>query len=209
MTTPPRDPVRKSYAGLAARYDRAWSSYVGASVEATLQRLEVEHGQRLLDIGCGTGALLVSLAGGEGNADLTGVDLSAEMLAVARIKVRPPLRLAQAVADGLPFAGEAFDVVVSTSAFHYFRRPLDALGEARRVLRPGGRLIITDWCDDFVACRACDLILRLVERAHFRSYGTAELARMLETSGFAVVSLDRYKIDWLWGLMTVIARKPD
>ena len=173
MTTPPGDPVRRTYAALAARYDRAWSSYVGASVEATLQRLEVEPGQRLLDIGCGTGALLVSLAGGEGNADLTGVDLSAEMLAVARTKVRPPLRFAQAVADGLPFAGEAFDVVVSTSAFHYFRRPLDALDEVRRVLRPGGRLIITDWCDDFVACHACDLILRLFDRAHFRSYGAA------------------------------------
>ena len=174
-----------------------------------MRRLEAEPGQRLLDIGCGTGALLASLAGGGANSDLTGIDLSAEMLAVARARVRPRLRLAQAVAGDLPFGDATFDVAVSTSAFHYFRRPREALDEARRVLRPGGRLVITDWCDDFVACRACDLILRLVDRAHFRSYGAAELTRMLESSGFAAVSVDRYKIDWLWGLMTVIARKTE
>ncbi len=209
MTAPLRDPVRRTYAALAARYDRAWSSYVGASVEATLRRLKAAPGERLLDIGCGTGALLASLADSAESLDLTGVDLSGEMLAVARARTRPPLRLAQAAADGLPFAGGTFDAVVSTSAFHYFRRPSDALGEVRRVLRPGGRLVITDWCDDFVACRVCDLVLRLFDRAHFRSYGAAELGRMMVEAGFAVVSLDRYKIDWLWGMMTAIARKPD
>ncbi len=207
MTSPPRDPVRRTYAGLAARYDRAWSSYVGASVEATLRRLEAEPGQRLLDVGCGTGALLAVLGEGASDGDLTGVDLSVEMLAVARAKTEPLMRLAAAAADGLPFAGETFDVVVSTSAFHYFRRPREALGEAGRVLRPGGRLVITDWCDDFVACRVCDLILRLFDRAHFRSYGAAAMTEMLESCGFAAVSVERYKIDWLWGMMTATARK--
>lgn len=208
MTTPPRDPVRRAYAGLAARYDRVWSSYVEASVEATLRRLETGPGQRLLDVGCGTGALLASVAGGAADSDQCGVDLSAEMLAVARAKTPRTVRLVQASADRLPFADAAFDVVVSTSVFHYFRHPQDALGEASRVLRPGGRLVITDWCDDFLACRACDLILRLFDRAHFRAYGMAELTRMLEAGGFEVVSIERYKIDWLWGMMTAVARKP-
>ncbi len=209
VTTPPRDPVRRAYAGLARRYDRVWSSYVSASVEATLRRLEAAPGERVLDLGCGTGALLASLAGGAADADLTGIDLSGEMLEVARGRKRPPMRLIQGSAEDLPFAAEAFDAVVSTSVFHYFRRPAVALGEIRRVLRPGGRLVVTDWCDDFVSCRACDLVLRLFDRAHFRSYGAAELTRMLDEAGFTVVSLDRYKIDWLWGMMTAIARKPD
>jgi SAM-dependent methyltransferase len=143
-----------------------------------------------------------------GGWQLTGVDLSREMLVVARAKAPPAVRLAQSAAENLPFADETFDVVVSTSVFHYFRRPLDALGEASRVLRPGGRLVITDWCDDFVACHVCDLILRLFDRAHFRAYGAAALTQMIEAGGFEAVSVDRYKIDWLWGLMTAIARKP-
>ncbi len=208
MTSPPRDPVRRSYAGLAARYDRVWSYYVEASVRATRRRLLTEPGERVLDIGCGTGALLASLAAGEAGTDLIGVDLSAEMLAVARAKTPGSVRLVQGSGESLPFADETFDIVVSTSAFHYFRHPQDALAEVHRVLRHGGRLVITDWCDDFASCRACDLILRLFDRAHFRSYGADEMTRMLEAGGFAVVSVEGYKIDWLWGLMTAIARKP-
>ncbi len=207
-TTPPRDPVRRTYAGLAARYDRAWSSYVEVSVEATLRRLGTGPIGRLLDVGCGTGALLASVAGGAADAEPCGVDLSGEMLAIARAKTPRGVRLVQGSADRLPFADASFDVVVSTSVFHYFRRPQDALGEASRVLRPGGTLVITDWCDDFLACRVCDLILRLFDRAHFRAYGAAELTRMLEAGGFEVVSVERYKIDWLWGMMTAVARKP-
>ncbi len=103
------------------------------------------------------------------------------MLAVARAKTPSSVRLVQTSVDRLPFADAAFDVVVSTSVFHYFRRPQDALGEARRVLRPGGRLVITDWCDDFIACHACDLILRLFDRTQFRGHGYLILLALISS----------------------------
>ncbi len=76
-----------------------------------------------------------------------------------------------------------------------------------RVLRPNGRLVVTDWCDDYVACRICDLWLRLFNRAHFRTYGEKQCRQLLEQAGFTAVRVDRYKINWLWGLMTAAAQK--
>ena len=75
-----------------------------------------------------------------------------------------------------------------------------------RVLRPNGRLVITDWCDDYIACRLCDLWLRAFNRAHFRTYGEKVCRHLLEEAGFIAVRVDAYRINWLWGLMTAVGR---
>ncbi len=200
--------VLAAYGRLAPHYDRRWSFYVRETLRETLGRLAIEPGERLLDVGCGTGALLQALSLSASGAKLSGVDASPAMLAVARRRVSAAVLLAQSPAERLPFGDAGFDVVVTTNAFHYFRRPLGALEEMARVLRPGGRLVLTDWCDDYLACRLCDLWLRAFDRAHFRTYGREECRRLLERAGFRVARIDRYKISWLWGLMTALARNP-
>jgi hypothetical protein len=77
------------------------------------------------------------------------------------------------------------------------------------VLRSGGRLVITDWCDDFLACRLCDRVLRLLDPAHQRTYGRAECGGFLETMGFLDVRVERYRSTWPWGMMTATARAPE
>jgi ubiquinone/menaquinone biosynthesis C-methylase UbiE len=201
-------PLQREYARLAARYDQRWQSYVQATVRETLQRITVREGERILDIGCGTGALLATLARKQPHAKLSGVDFSSQMLSVAARRLPASLELRQAPAEALPFPAASFDRVISTSAFHYFRDPEGALGEMKRVLRPGGQVVITDWCHDFLTCRLCDLYLRLFSSGHFRTYGTRECRRLLTTAGFARVRLETYRISWLWGLMTAIAVKP-
>jgi SAM-dependent methyltransferase len=117
-------------------------------------------------------------------------------------------QLAAADVERLPFPSSVFDLAVSISSLHYWRRPARCLLEVVRVLRPAGRLVLTDWCDDFVACRIYDLVLRLVDPAHHRTYGRAECERLLAESGFVERSVETYKIDWLWGLMTASATAP-
>ena len=110
-------------------------------------------------------------------------------------------------ADRLPWNAGTFDVVVSCNMFHYISEPLTALREMARVLRPTGALVLTDWCDDYIACRICNLYLRLTNRAFYKTYRQAECLELLKVAGYEVQSCERYKISWLWGLMTAVARR--
>ncbi len=199
--------VLDEYGKLAPGYDRRWSFYIEATLRETLSRLELHPGESLLDVGCGTGMLLETLSVSVPNAELAGADPSTEMLQMARKRLDETVLLEQSYAESLPFSDASFDVVVSSSAFHYFGEPLSALKEMARVLRPNGRLVVTDWCDDYIACRICDLWLRLFNRAHFRTYGEKQCRHLLEQAGFGAVRVDRYKINWLWGLMTAVGQK--
>jgi ubiquinone/menaquinone biosynthesis C-methylase UbiE len=187
--------VRARYDRLARQYDTRWAEYIGSSLRHTLGRLSIAPGERLLDVGCGTGALQKQL----GDA-VVGVDLSEEMLRRGSG--------ARAAADvmRLPFAARTFDVVASTSSLHYWVEPVPALREIRRVIKPSGRLVLTDWCDDYLACRICDRLLRIGHGSGYvRAYGNRELRQLIESAGYATVAVEHYKIGWLWGLMTAVA----
>ena len=162
-----RDVVAK-YARLAPKYDATWSFYIEATTRETLARLTLRPTDRLLDVGCGTGALLHELSRSHPAGRLAGLDPVPEMLSVARRRLPPEVDLRQGWAERLPFANEEFDVVVSCNMFHYVGQPAGALREMSRVLRPGGRLVITDWCDDYLACRICSVYLRVFGRARGR-----------------------------------------
>jgi ubiquinone/menaquinone biosynthesis C-methylase UbiE len=140
-------------------------------------------------------------------AQLFGLDPVPEMLAIARQRLPDKVELCEGWAEALPFEDQQFDVVVSANVFHYLRQPVVALREMSRVLRPGGNLTITDWCDDYWACRLCDWYLRRFDQAHFKVYRARECRRLLEDAGFQQAEIERYKISWLWGLMTAKATK--
>ena len=99
---------------------------------------------RVLDVGCGTGALLCGLAARlSGDADLAGVDPAPRMLAEARKRLGG-VRLEQAAAESLPFAEASFDLVVSAMSFDHWADKAQGLVECSRVLRPDGRLVLAD-----------------------------------------------------------------
>lgn len=202
-----REAVRQTYTGLARRYDRRWAGYVEATVAATVQRLELGQGESVLDVGCGTGVLLHALRRADSTVRVTGIDLAPAMLSLAAGKLSGRAVLAVADAAALPFAAASFDLVVSTSSLHYWPDPIAGLREMARVVRPDGRVVVTDWCDDYLACRICDQVLRLAERAHRRVYGQQECRRFLVQAGLRVERIDRYKISWWWGLMTARAHR--
>lgn len=115
-----------------------------------LDALAAEPGERILDVGIGPGLLAWELArvvGSEGT--VRGIDLSDPMIAMTseRCHDMPWARFEKADATSLPFRDESFDAVVSTQVYEYVPDIAKALGEVRRVLRPGGRVWIldTDW----------------------------------------------------------------
>lgn len=200
-----RSRVSTQYDRLAGEYESRWSHYVMSSVRETVRRLPLTPAVRVLDVGCGTGLLLSEVKERIPDAIVVGLDVSRNMLGVAKSRAPNLSGLVQADVHYLPFAAGTFDLVVSSSSFHYWWQPREALRDIVRALSHGGQVVITDWCDDFLACRIADRILRIVDRSHQRILGSRQCTTLLETSGFEITSLDRYKIDWLWGLMTVTA----
>lgn len=147
----PAEPA--AYDEVAALYDRAFSDIRVRRVEwrwlrARLAALPV-RAPRLLELGCGTGAVLRALA--PHIAQGVGVDVSAGMLERARVHPAGDARLSFVQVDGsaLPFAAASFDVVLSFLSFRYLDWAA-SFREVQRVLAPGGQLLVID----LVAARA-------------------------------------------------------
>ncbi len=126
-----------------------------------LRALGLREGEHVLDIGSGPGFLAAEMAAAVGpTGSVEGVDVSDSMIELARRRVpapeSAPLSFGIGDAVALPFADAVFDVVVSTQVYEYVDDIEGALEEARRVLRPGGRLLVldTDW--DSVVWRSSD-----------------------------------------------------
>jgi ubiquinone/menaquinone biosynthesis C-methylase UbiE len=194
---------------MARGYDARWRAYLHRSLEATLPHVPALSGQRVLDVGCGTGMLLHALAARGAGQHLVGVDRTMEMLAVARA-AEPEGRSAHWLrgdAGAVPLHDGVCDVVVSTSALHYVRDTAAVLREWRRVLRPGGRMVITDWCGDAWTMRGLDVVLRIVDPAHHRVMTVEGLTEAVRAAGFTVSHATRTAAGRFWQLMTVVATR--
>jgi hypothetical protein len=88
------------------------------------------------------------------------------------------------------------------------RDPISMLMEARRLLVPGGTVIVGDWCRDYWTMFVLDRVLRWSEPAHAATLSGATLVRLMRQVGFQNVRLSRHRIDRFWGLMTATAQCP-
>ncbi len=199
------DPVEE-YNALATVYDRRWRHYVDVSVARTLEALELRGDERVLDVGCGTGVLLERLGRAHPGLALNGVDPAEAMLEEARQRCGERVPLKQGEAEALPFGDDAFDVVVSVSALHYFSDPRRAISEMARVLRPGGTLVVTDWCADFLAMRLFSAWLRTRNASVKQIYRAEQVRGYLELEGFENVAATHFRIRPLWGMMRVCSK---
>jgi ubiquinone/menaquinone biosynthesis C-methylase UbiE len=119
--------------------------------EVMLRLAALEPGEVVLDVACGTGTLAIAAKRRVGaTGSVTGVDASGEMIERARHKVaRAGLEVVfvNATAQQLPFGDGQFDIVIGTLMLHHLPKAVRAAfaREARRVLKPGGRLLLIDF----------------------------------------------------------------
>jgi trans-aconitate methyltransferase len=120
----------------AELYD-ARHAFVWEKAKGLVELLAPKPGEKILDLGCGTGALTAEIAAC--GAEVFGIDRSAEMIAEARKKF-PALRFEVIDARELAFVGE-FDAVFSNAVLHWIREPERVITGVEKALRPGGRFV--------------------------------------------------------------------
>ncbi|MEB3982104.1 class I SAM-dependent methyltransferase [Mycobacterium sp. 663a-19] len=133
----------------APQYDRGWRGRLHHEISdrtAALAVVTAASPRHVLDVGCGTGYLLCTLAGRYPAArQLCGIDAAPQMIATASA-FTPDDRLtfAVGVAEEIPYPDATFDLIVSTTSFDHWTDQQAGLVECARVLRPGGRLVLVD-----------------------------------------------------------------
>lgn len=205
--------VVDKYARQAQKYDRRWNrSYGGALLNACIEAVPWDRVERVLDVGCGTGALERHVfQNGGAPVQIVGVDASLAMLREAQAKLNgngsSAVSWNNALAESLPILTASMDAVICANSFHYYRHPSAVLQEFHRVIKPTGFLIFADWCHDFLACRISQWALHLAHRTGIhrygleRCYGMEEFAGLLTAAGFQIEVSRSLEIDWGWGIM--------
>jgi SAM-dependent methyltransferase len=126
----------------AGGYADAFGALTAQAIDPLLASVGAEAGVRLLDVATGPG--YVAAAAAARGADVVAVDFAQAMVDHAR-RHHAGLDVRIGDAEALPFESASFDAVVASFAMLHFARPERALGEMRRVLRPGGRVAFTVW----------------------------------------------------------------
>ena len=133
------------WADHAQRFDRAVAAYHGPFMAAC----GIARGERVLDIGCGTGQTTRDAAAAARPGPALGVDLSARMIELARRLAASQdignVRFEQADAQIYPHSAASFDVAISRTGTMFFGDPAAAFANIGRALRPGGRLVMLVW----------------------------------------------------------------
>ena len=137
--------TQTNYDDFAQAYsDENDSSLLNAYYErpAMLELAGDVSGRRILDIGCGSGPLAAALM--DCGARVEGFDSSVAMINLAQRRVGEDVELSVArLGDALPYESDTFDDAVASLVFHYLPTWHEALLEVRRILKPGGRLILS------------------------------------------------------------------
>lgn len=199
------------YDRLAAIYDRRWQDYINHSLAFFIDFADIAPETKVLDLACGTGELAQLILNKNPQQQITGVDISEAMLAIAKQKLLAytNVNLHHAAATELPCSDRSFDLVICANAWHYFSDPKAVLLEIRRVLKPEGKVIILDWCRDYLPLKIGDRIFKLIDPAYQKCYTQQELEKLLIAASFAPVEDSKIRFGLIWELMAIMAIAKD
>ena len=189
-----------AFDGLASGYDLALAPLELAGLSRLRRRVIAEARGAVLEIGAGTGVNFPNYGQG---ARVFALDESREMLATARKRpCRVCTTVTQADAQSLPFPSRSFQTVVGTLVFCSIPDPARALADIRRVLQPGGMLLLLEHTRGHHPLAAA--LTDILSPAWFALNGSCRLnrqtARTVADAGFGVMSVERH----LGGIVQVI-----
>ena len=205
VTAVENDFVAGVYEKLASVYDLAFGPTLQPGRVRALQQMDIQAGERVLEVGVGTG---INLSLYPKSCRMTGIDFSSSMLEKARERVArgglQHMRLLQMDAADLKFADDSFDIVYAPYLISVVPDPVRVAQEMRRVCRPGGRII---FLNHFLSP---NLLVSRVERLispftiHIGFKADLDLPAFLAQSALEPISIEKVNVPRIWSLVTCV-----
>jgi phosphatidylethanolamine/phosphatidyl-N-methylethanolamine N-methyltransferase len=206
VTAVENDFVEGVYDKLAKVYDFTFGPTLHPGRLQAIQRMDIQAGERVLEVGVGTG---INLSLYPRDCAITGIDFSSSMLEKARERAARrdmphSLRLVQMDAADLKFADDTFDIVYAPYLISVVPDPIKVAQEMRRVCRPGGRII---FLNHFLSPNP---ILSRIERLispmtiHIGFKADLDLPAFLTQSDVKPISIEKVNFPRIWSLVTAV-----
>lgn len=196
--------ARTFYRFLSKVYDRVNPVFWNEEMrDEALGMLDLSEDDRVLDVGCGTGFATVGLL--EHTQHVEALDQSEHQLAKAREKEElRGVDFVRGDAENLPYSDETFDAVWSSGSIEYWPTPVDALREARRVTKPGGRVLVVG------PRRPNGKVSGAIADSIMLFYDEEEATRMFDEAGWTDVEHTHMGSDYVEDdAIVTVARKPE
>ena len=145
----------------------------------------------VLDVGCGTGTTLAAITATQAGVRAHGIDLSPNMVTIARERLGDAADVQVADAEHVPLADGSVDLVTCVDSLHHYPDPGAALAEMHRVTRRGGALVLGEWRAAAPFRQLLNWLLPRMPEGDVRIYTAAELTRLAEAAGYHVESCAR------------------
>jgi len=164
--------------------------HIGMLRSMTIDQAQLQPGEKVLDVGCGTGGVTIPAKRRVGKTgEASGIDPAPEMIAVARKKAARAgleIEFRVGVIESLPYADGTFDVVTSSLMMHHLPHELQVQGlaEIQRVLKPSGRLLIADMFRLSASLHDRLFALLTLHGGQAQRFGIQDLPALMKAAGF-------------------------
>ena len=187
--------------------DYRWASHLKMTLDWAMEPLALAEDDRVLNVPCGHGEFIERMFNRWPTVEIVGIDESLPRLARAAARnFGSGVYLMQAGAGRLPLESSSLDAAVCSAALHCISEPAPMLAEMHRVLKPGGILLLMDWCHDYPMQRSRELARRLVLRPLVGLHSLKGCAALITKAGFTVTLAEQARLSWRWGMMRFLCR---
>ena len=191
---------KRSYNKKASNYENTLDGkFTNSFKEELINRVVLQENYKVLDVACGTGALLNGLMR-KCSIEATGIDISDKMIEVARSKYSNINFLVSSCVP-LKFEDESFDVITVSAAFHHFPCPMEFAKEAYRILKSKSKIYIAEVSMPNILRQIFNVIaIPFINAGDVKIYSSKELRLIFDQAGFHNICIEKKgKIQFLLG----------
>ncbi len=175
---------KNNYNSQATIYDEHGDGkFVAPMYDEITARILGENPKKILDVGCGTGNVLMRLQSNK-DVSLYGLDISENMIKVAEKNLGKRAELKVGDSEYIPWEADFFDVIVCNASFHHYPNPEKVLLEMQRVLKNSGTLIIGEPTGPIVIRQMLNIFCKISNNGDYRIYSKKDIEKLLIKCGF-------------------------